>query len=172
VIFSVTEVVQAGQVGRGRLDQRSGPGDQVPGADLALAGGDPRAAGVLVPGRRGHLVPEPDQRAQPVVVGDIAQVAAQLGLGGEGLAPVGLGREGERVQVGLDVAAAAGVGVVPPGPADVGGPLQQHQVAVSGPAQRDGGAQAGEPGADDGDHHVAGGHLVTPFLAWGVLLSR
>ena len=54
-----------------------------------------------------------------VVLGDLAQVAVDLRLLGVGVGPVRVEREGERVEVRRDVAAAAGVLVGPPGAADV-----------------------------------------------------
>ena len=50
-----------------------------------------------------------------------------------------------------DVAAAARIGVEPPGAADGVAALEHHEVLDPGLAQLDGHAQAGEAGADDGD---------------------
>src|SRR5215469_4544577 len=68
--------------------------------------------------------------------------------------PVGVRRERERVQVRRDVAGASGVGVVPPGAADRGRPLQDDEVGHARLAQPDARAEPAEASADDGDAHV------------------
>ncbi len=56
------------------------------------------------------------------------QVLADLRLQGIGAAPVGIGRERERVERGGDVALAPGIGVVAPGAAELGRPLEDEEV--------------------------------------------
>jgi hypothetical protein len=49
-----------------------------------------------------------------------------------------------------DVAAAAWIGVVAPGAAEIAGSLQYDEIVPAGPRQADGGADAGEAGTNDG----------------------
>ena len=55
-----------------------------------------------------------------------------------------------------DVARAAGIGVEPPGAADVRAPLENDEVVVSLLAQADRHAEAGEARADDGHVDLVG----------------
>src|SRR5207247_8042881 len=77
-----------------------------------------------------------------------------LRLAREGPAPAWVGRERERVQVRGDVAGAAGVGVVPPGAAEVVGALEHQEVVDAGLAEPDRGAEPAEAAADDRDAQV------------------
>src|SRR5205085_549084 len=81
-------------------------------------------------------------------------------LGRIGVAPLGVQGEGEGIEVRGDVALAARVAVVPPGAADVAVLLEDDEVLDPLLAQADGGTQAGEAGADDGDATV--GHMASP----------
>src|SRR5690606_40002411 len=82
----------------------------------------------LVPGRLVDGVAQPQVRPQPEPVDAVAEVVPDVLLGGEGVPPVRVEGERERVQVGGYVAGAARVGVVAPGAADVVGPLEDEQV--------------------------------------------
>jgi hypothetical protein len=92
------------------------------------------AVGAHVPARRA-LVPalgddaggEADVATEVVLVGDVAEIAENLGLRRVALGPlplgVQLGVEAERVVDALDVAACSGITVPVPGAADVVGAL-------------------------------------------------
>ena len=88
-----------------------------------------------------------------------------LGLRGVRRRPVGVAREGERVELAGDVAAGAGVGVVAPGAADVVALLDHEVVGLAVLGQPDRRAEPGEPGPDDQVVDVRGqgrcGHGVT-----------
>src|SRR5262249_27022412 len=84
------------------------------------------------------------------------QIAPDLRLPREAVRPAGLGREGERVEMRLDVAGAAGIGVVAPRAADVAGALEDDEVVDAVALQADGGAQTAEAAADDRDMGLAG----------------
>ncbi len=111
------ELVDARDLGDRRLVQRAGAPDDHTGADGGAVG-EPERPAPARPLRGGDLGAVPDAGAQPVAVGDVLEVGADLGLRGELAAPVRVGREGERVEVRLHVAGAAGVGVVAPGAAE------------------------------------------------------
>ena len=97
------------------------------------------------------LVPNRIERRRSRSSRDALEVGADLRLRRVGPAPVRVRGERERVEVRGDVAGAAGVGVRPPGAADVGVALEDHEVVDALLAQPDGEAEAGEPGADDRD---------------------
>jgi hypothetical protein len=146
------EALDAGQCRHVGNVQRADARDQEARDVLGAApGAHVPALLALVPARTRDLDSEVDRAAQVVVVGDPAQVRPDLVLRGERPAPVGVLLERERVHVRLDVAGTPGIGVVAPGTADVVGLLQHHEVVATGSAQRDGHAEAGEPGTDD-DH--------------------
>src|SRR5439155_2058280 len=90
------------------------------------------------------------------VVGDAAQVGLDLRLHGERARPVRVAGKGERVEVRRDVALAAGVRVLAPGAADVAGTLEDDEVVDAHLLEPDGGAEAGESGADHRDGDVRG----------------
>src|SRR5207245_10443663 len=97
--------------------------------------------------------------------GALAQVLAELWRKRVGSRPVGVLGERVAVQVRRYVALAAGVGVGPPGPADLLVALEYHEVLDAGLLEADRHAQAPEPGAQD--HHselasVSCGHVVSP----------
>ena len=105
---------------------------------------------VGVPRGVADLGAEPDAVDHAEALGRLAEVGEDLGLRRVGLAPLGVRRERERVEVARDVAAATGVSVVAPRAADVLGPLEDD-VVEAGALEGDRGAEAGEAGADDGD---------------------
>ena len=111
----------------------------------------PPAPGRVVPRGARHRHPEPDERCGVVPLRAALQVGADLGLRGVRPAPLGVRRERERVEVRGDVARAAGVGVRPPGAADVVVALEHDEVVDPLLAQPDRRAQAGEARADDRD---------------------
>ena len=75
-----------------------------------------------------HLGAEADEGPQAVLVGDAAEVVEQHLLGGEVLRPVVALREGVAVEEVRHVDAAARVGVLEPGAADVVVLLQHHDL--------------------------------------------
>src|SRR5690606_11597053 len=159
------------QVRDGRVGQRAARADQELGGVHALLGLDPPPVGAGLPVRAGDRVVEADVPVDVLLLGDPAQVVLDLGLRGEGPRPAGVEPEGERVQVGGDVAGGAGEGVVPPGPADVAGALEEDQALQSGALEPGGHPDAGEPGADDGHpvvrRRLVFGHRERPFGARG-----
>jgi hypothetical protein len=126
------------------------------------AGGEPPAVGRQEPPSARRLVP--GQVGDPAIGGDLAvdaplggdppQVGEDLGLPGVGSCPVRVLVKGIRVQVGRHVAAAAGVGVVPPGAAEIGRLLQNHEVVAASLGAFDRHADPAEAGAEDGDAEV------------------
>ena len=111
-------------------------------------------ARVVVPDRPLDRRLEPDVAAEVVPIGDVLEVAQDLGLGGVLLRPLPLAFEFgvERVLVveALDVAARARVAVPVPGATDVIGGLERHRRHAE-PAQPVQQIEAGHAGADD-DH--------------------
>src|SRR5581483_602158 len=145
------EAVEARQRRDPGIGQRAGARDEDGGLELAPGGLDPPAAAVLVPGGAVHLVVEPEVGRDAEVAGHPLQVGLDLRLGRERAAPAGVRGEGERVEVGRDVAGGAGIGVVPPRAADLAGPLQDDEVLDTGLLQADGHAEPGEARPDDED---------------------
>ena len=150
-----------GSVGHDRLAERALAGDQHVGGDRPWEVSRRQRALGLVPvgalelGVEAHVL---DARRSGAATS--RRYVEDLGLGREGGRPVRVGREGERVEVRGDVAAAAGVGVVAPGAADVAGALEQHEVALARPASAGSPCRCPEkPGADDDDAVVG---QVTP----------
>ena len=128
----------------------------------AAGAADHRAGGVRAAGRLHHpalpgVVPgrvlgegvedEPVQGAGPL--GHPLDVGLDLRLRGEGPRPVGVGREGVRVELARHVALRAGVGVVAPGAADVVALLDHHEVGLTGLLELDRRTEPGEAGPDD-----------------------
>ena len=147
------EGVEALDVGHGRDVQRPGAPDHDARAHLRAVG-DPDGPARAVPFQVGDLRAEADAVAEAVAVGDVLQVRPDLGLAGEQPRPVRVGGEGERVEVALHVAGAAGVGVVAPGAAEALPLLQHQEVGAAGLGQPHRRPQPGEPAADDDDVHV------------------
>src|SRR5581483_6384273 len=147
------EVGQAGDVGVRRPVEVAGGADhhggrqRLPGAAGGPDGDRPLPA-VVVPDDRLDLPAEPEERPEPVVVGQRYQVTVQLVAPGEIPGPVGPLGEGERVQVAGGVDAAAGIAVLQPGAADLL-VLVENGEGDARPLQLDAGAQPGEPAADD-----------------------
>ena len=80
------DTVELGRLGHRQVAR---PGDHVPGGDgVAELGADPPEAGVVVPHHRVHPGVEQDVLAQVEPVGNVVQVAQDLGLAGEALAPL------------------------------------------------------------------------------------
>ena len=110
---------------------------------------------------------EPDVAAQVVAVGDVVEVALDLGLRGEVLGPhpllLELGVEAERVLEARDVAARAGIAVPEPGAADAGALLEHHdaQALLAKDLQR---VEAGHAGADDDDVDIEPARVVDHAL--------
>ena len=151
------EALEPGQPGHRRLGERADGGDEDVGGEAAArrlehpaAGRASQAASRISWSKRTCGITPKRERAA-------AQVGVDLGGGGVGAAPVGVRREGERVQVRLHVAGAAGVGVVAPDAADVAGALEDEEVVEARLQQADGQAEAAEAAAGDGDVDVAGG---------------
>ncbi len=166
----------ARELGDGRLGQPAAAVDQEVGGQRPPRRLDAPDGAVGVPPGPLEGGVEGDLLQDPVLAGRRLQVALDLGLGGEGLGPARVGGEGEGVEVRGHVAAAAGVRVVVPGPADARAALQNDEVvAVPLVGEGDGRAQPREARADDGDPDVGrqgeerrGG----PGLVRGVGLSR
>src|SRR6185369_8862110 len=102
------------------------------------------------------VVVQAQVRAHAEAIGAALQVGVDLRGGRVDVAPVGVGREGERVEVRLHVARAAGVRVVAPDAADVAGALEDEEVVDARLQEADGEAEAAEAAAGDGDVNVAG----------------
>jgi len=127
------------------------------GGEAAPRRGDAPPPLALIPQRVDHLMAEAEVRQETEAHGAAAQVVPDLGLGREGAAPVGVGREGERVQVGRHVAGGARVRVVAPRPADVVGALEHDEVVDPALFQPDRQSQTRKTRADDGHAHVRNG---------------
>lgn len=153
------EAAQSGQVGDLRVGERSGGGDDGVGGPLAGRGGDPPAGLLALPAGFQYFGVEAQVGAETEDGGDLFQVGADVRLAGEAARPVGVGREGEGVEVRGNVAGAAGVAVVPPGAADGVRPFQHHEVGDPGATQSDRGAEAAEAGADHRHPDVRDGLL-------------
>ena len=118
--------LEAVQTVEGRaVGDREAPGrhDAIGGGEArAVVGGDPPASCCLVEGRLGDGLPEPDVPAEIEPVRHMLQVAQDLRLGGEALAPPPLLLQcvGELVRIldTIEVAAGAGIAVPVPGAAD------------------------------------------------------
>jgi hypothetical protein len=143
------EVAEPLEIGDRRDVQAAGAGNQeLRNVFLAVAREGVPTHFTVVPVCAIHMGVEPDVAPQTVLGGHALQVILDLRLKRPHVGPVGLGLEGERVHVRRDVACTAGIGVVPPGAADVVGLLEDHEVDVS-LLQLDTHAQAGEARADD-----------------------
>ena len=121
--------LEAREVRDGRLAQRAGGPHQHRCAVLLSPGrAHGPASGAVVPPRLLHGAPEAQGRAHVESVHTLAQVVPDFALRGEGAGPIGIESEGERVEVGRDVARGAGVGVVAPGAAKVVAAVEDHEV--------------------------------------------
>ena len=138
-------------VGQPRLRQAAGAADRGRrGRTVPLGGLARSSAGASSSQAASSTAVSKTNRSRvPDSLGDLLDVGLDLRLRGEGHRPVGVGREGEGVELARHVAGRAGVGVVAPGAADVGALLDDDEVALAVLLQLDRGAQTGEPGADD-----------------------
>ncbi len=128
--------------------QRQSPG---PGPPVELGTGDGRG--------QAEVGPEVE------LLDEVLGVGEDLGLLREASAPVGLRGERERVQLGGDVAGGPRVDVVPPGPADAVGLLDDGEAAHPRPDELGGGGQARQPATDDGHgRHGTPLHVRPPNL--------
>ncbi len=155
VVPAAAERLKPGDVGP--LHRRQVPDGEHAGASrhpLAAPGGQRPGAGVVVEHGAGDGRAERDIAAQVEAVGDVLEVAQDLGLRGVALRPPPLGqqlrREGVGVVDALDVAARARVPVPVPGAADVVAPLEGAGAQPEG-AQAMEQVEAREAGADDRD---------------------
>jgi hypothetical protein len=151
------ELGEAGHQRQPRLGERAGRADQDVRGQLAPRRRDPPARGVVLPAGRRDVGVEDDVPLEVEPPGHALQVPQDLRLPRERPRPGRVRRERERVEVGRDVAAAPGVGVLPPGAADGAAALQDHEVLDAHAPQpvRDG--ESREPGPDHRDPQVAAG---------------
>ncbi len=151
------KAVQPRDVRRQRTVELPGAADKdARGDGVAVTCAHLPQAGAFVVACLGDLDAEADMPEQPEALGAMLQVAVYLRLGRVRAGPVRLGREREAVEMGGDVAAAARVGVVPPGAAYRAGLLQDDKVIDAGLLEPDAHAHAGHAGADDDDLVRAG----------------
>jgi len=144
------EGFDARQLGMGGPAQLASTADQDPaGVDPAVRQGHAPQRGRFVVVGRGDFAVELDVLKQFVLAGAVAQVVQDLGLRSEHARPVGVGLEGERVQVRGHVTGRTGVGVVAPYTANVPALLDDQEVRKTRLAQGDGHAHAGKAGSDD-----------------------
>ncbi len=83
------------------------------------------------------------------MVGTIFQILFDFRLRRKHAAPVGIGREGKRIQMGWHVAGTAGVVIYPPGAADTRLFLKNDEIIFTLLLEANRHAQAGKPGADN-----------------------
>ena len=154
------EVLHARELGITRDVQSTDAGHQGPADVLgSVAGRDqPRLALLVVLGA-GELHAVVHVVADLVLVRAVAQVVVDLALLGEQPRPVRVLLERERVHQRGHVAGASGVGVVPPGSAEVAVLLQHDEVIDTGLLELDRHAETGEAGSDD-DHRSLVSTLV------------
>ena len=150
--LEVADAVDLRRLGRGEAAARH---DVVAAGDRrAIACRQMPALGILVPFRFGDRRAEPDVPSQVVAIGDEAEIAQDLGLGGVLLRPLPrrlqLGVERVAVVRRLDIASRTGIAVPVPGAADIVGGLQCHG-REAGLAQAMKQIEAGETGTDDCD---------------------
>src|ERR1700682_6392456 len=106
--------------GSDRREQNAGGGR--PGT-----GGDVPKRTRLIPSRALHLGVETNFGSKLVLVGDIAEVVPQFRLRRIQPAPVISRSERKRVEVGGNVAGAAGIAIIAPGASDVGSLLDDQK---------------------------------------------
>ncbi len=162
------EVVDASELGLLGDREVAGAGDEPPGRHgLAGVGTDRPPRIVVVPMHTDHPRAERDRLPQVEAVGHMVQVAEDLRLPGELLAPLPFLLQVlvERVRVvdRLDVAAGAGIAVPVPGATHIVAGLEDPHGHVHPVAQSVQRVQAGETGSYDDDVGVGGdggsGHL-------------
>ena len=96
-----------------------------------------------------NFAAEPVSVENPVLSGDPLDVCLDFGLFGIRTGPPSVRCERVGIQVRRHVAGRAGIGVHPPGAADVVSPLEDQIVGVPVLLKGDRGAEPGEPGPDD-----------------------
>jgi hypothetical protein len=156
--------VDATDVGQLVVRQRAGGKHHGPRAEaLATGGGHRPHALAVIEGQAVDFDSELDAATQVELVDHALDVSTDLIGGGVGARPGRVLGERERVQQRRDVARRAGIRVVPPRAADAVVALDEHDVVDARLREFDGGADAGETGADDervvyvvGHGHAAG----------------
>ena len=103
------EAFDAGQMGKHGTTQLSGRRDHHPGAQHRTVGqsDDPDGA-AAIENRLAHFGTETQMRQQPELACAMPEIAVDLRLPGEGMRPVGVGLEGEGIEVGRTSQAAPG----------------------------------------------------------------
>jgi hypothetical protein len=109
---------------------------------------------LIIPVRAEQFRVQPDPRRQPVPRHHRLDIGENLRLQRIDAGPVRLLIEREPVQVRLDVAGRAGIGIVAPGAAHPVRFFKHDEIVVAGLLQADRHAEAAEAGADDGDFIV------------------
>ncbi|MGY3104590.1 hypothetical protein ACVWW7_001217 [Bradyrhizobium sp. LM6.9] len=148
----ILDAVDLGRLWRGKA---AGGHDVMAAGDrCAVVGGELPAFGRFVPFGFGHLGLEADVAPEIVAVGDEAEIAQDLGLGGVFFRP-GPGLVEfriERIAVidGLDIAARAGITVPVPGAADIAGFFEgdRREAGLAQPMEK---IEAGKPGPHHGN---------------------
>ena len=144
------ETGDARDVGRFRLGQEAGGGDQVAGAQRLAAGQrDPPYLRVLVPPRPLDGGVEPNVAAHAVLVGHVVGVLLDLRARREQSRPVRIRLEKIRVSGGGDVDGQPGVVVDEPGATQVVLALEDDEVVVAQPLELDRRAYTPETGPHD-----------------------
>src|SRR6516225_3780087 len=153
------ELVPAGDVGDDRAAELpDGADDRGRLQRAAIVEGEvPRRAALIERGGH-HTAAEAQVRREAVLGDQRVQVGQDLVAGRETPAPPPR-PERERIQLRGYVAGQAGVAVIPPGPAEISGPLQHDEVFDACPLERDRHADPAESGADD-RHPVTHGHSL------------
>ncbi len=132
---------------------RQGPGavdDDLGDQHLAVRGRDRPGSRALVPAHLCDGDAEAGDAAETVTLRHVAEVGLDLRLTRVGPRPTRVQIERERVEMARDVARTPRIGVVPPGPPDLVGRLENRHLLESGPTQHDGCRDTGETRAD---HH-------------------
>src|SRR3954451_2868900 len=169
-------VVDARDIGFLRLGEHAGRADDVAGGErLAVGRLEAPDVVVLVEDRTLDPPPQPQPRAQAVLVDQILRVGLQLVARRVDARPVRALVEGELVAERRDVDGDARIRVPVPGPADALSLLDDDEVVEAGLVEFDGRADAGEPGPDHDDLVVGGSpcaHAVSLLSGWGRLRLR
>ena len=129
-------VVSLERRGDGTVQLPPGSDEGAGGEGLSVARAQVPAGAFAIPTRLRHLVVESNVRNEPIGFGEVLDVSKNLGLQAVDVTPVALGSERVAVQVGLNVASGARIGVVPPGPAQPVGLLEDHEVGAAPAARR------------------------------------
>ena len=159
------EVVESGNVGTGRLAERTRRADEdISGERRSVDRQSPHLREV-VPRRIGDVVTAPDVGCDAEVRGAPGDVRLDLTLQRIQARPVRVGCERERVQNRRDVALRTGIRVDLPGSTDGCGALEHDEVVESVLQASNRGADAAESRADDRHAEVPPGRIV---LGWGL----